>query len=277
LLFVEEFKGREAPMSKELSYRAEAAAEYDRAFFHVSAHFLPFLLRAARLVPGQRVLDVATGTGIAAEAALGIVGPVGSVLATDMSPEMVAKARERLDRSPNAAVAVEDGQALTLADASFDAVLCSLGLMFFPDPARALAEFHRVLRPGGRAAVSVLTAPERSYNGRINVIVARHMPNLAQATAQTFALGDAGRLQLLFNEAGFQDIETGTEKHTFVLPSFETYYGPFERGGGSTGQALVSLPKEIQHAVREEMRRALGDDGGPVQIDVEMRIASGWR
>jgi len=134
-----------------------------------------------------------------------------------------------------------------------------------------------VLRSGGRAAVSVLTAPERSYNGRINVIVARHMPNLAQATARTFALGDADRLQLLFNEAGFLYFETGTEKHTFVLPSFETYYGAFERGGGSTGQALVSLPEEIRYAVREEMRQAVGDDGGPVQIDVEMRIASGWR
>jgi ubiquinone/menaquinone biosynthesis C-methylase UbiE len=61
-------------MSEELSYRAEAAGEYDRAFSHVSAYFLPFLLRAARLAPGQRVLDVATGTGIAAEAALGVVG-----------------------------------------------------------------------------------------------------------------------------------------------------------------------------------------------------------
>jgi ubiquinone/menaquinone biosynthesis C-methylase UbiE len=66
-------------------------------------------LRSARLAPGQRVLDVATGTSIAAEAALGIVGSAGSVLATDMSPEMVKKTRERLDRRPNAAVAIEDG------------------------------------------------------------------------------------------------------------------------------------------------------------------------
>jgi ubiquinone/menaquinone biosynthesis C-methylase UbiE len=264
-------------VTNELSFRAEAAAEYDRAFSHVSAHFLPFLLRAARLAPGQRVLDVATGTGLAAEAALGVVGSAGSVLATDISPEMVEKARERIAPWPNAAVSMEDGQALSFPEESFDAVVCSLGLMFFPGPEPALAGFRRVLRPGGWAAVSVPTAPERSYNGRINVIVARHVPELAQAAARTFALGDAARLRLLFTEAGFQDIETGTEKHRFVLPSFDSYFGPFERGGGSTGQALASLPEATRGAVREEMRQALGYRGGPVEIEVEIRIASGRR
>lgn len=71
-------------MAEELTFGAEAASEYDRAFAHVSSRFLPFVLRAARLAPGQRVLDVATGTGISAEAALDAVGPSGSVLATDM-------------------------------------------------------------------------------------------------------------------------------------------------------------------------------------------------
>src|SRR5438874_3305120 len=190
-------------MAEELSYRAEAAAEYDRAFSHVSAYFLPFLLRAAQLAPGKCVLDVATGTGIAAEAALAVVGPEGAIVAADLSPEMVEKARQRLCKASNASVAVEDGQALSCPDESFDAVLCSLGLMFFPFPVRGLSEFRRVLRPSGRAAVSVNTVPNRSYNGRINVIVARHLPSLAEATARTFSLGEAARLQTLFKEAGF--------------------------------------------------------------------------
>ena len=262
-------------MVDELAYRTAAADEYDRAFSHVSAHFLPFLLRAAQVRLGHRVLDVATGTGIAAESALGIVGSAGSVLATDMSPEMVEKARARLARWPNAIAAVEDGQALSFSDEIFDAVLCSFGLMFFPDPGRALAGFHRVTRAGGCAAVSVLTAAERSYNGRINVILARYLPNLAQAIARTFALGDAEKLLGLFTDAGFRDAESRIEKHTFVLPSFDAYYGPFEHGGGSTGQALMALPDATRRAVRDEMRRALGDDGGPVSIEVEIRIASG--
>jgi hypothetical protein len=66
-------------------------------------------------------------------------------------------------------------------------------------------------------------------------------------------------------------------RHIFVLPSFDAYYGPFERGGGSTGQALAGLPEEIRRAVREEARRCLADNGGPVEAEAEYRIASGRR
>ena len=113
---------------------------------------------------------------------------------------------------------------------------------------------------------------ERSYNHQINVIIARHVPSLAEAVTRTFALGEASRLQSLFSEAGFEDTETDTVKHTFVLPSFDAYYGPFERGGASTGQALAALPEEIRRAVREEVRRDLADTGGPIEAVAEYRI-----
>jgi ubiquinone/menaquinone biosynthesis C-methylase UbiE len=154
-------------MAAELSYGGKAAAGYDGAFAQVTTHFAPFLLRAAHIAPGMRVLDIATGTGLAAEAALNVVGSAGHVTAADLSPAMAENARVRLGQTRNASVAVEDGQALSFLDGSFDAAICSLGLMFFPDPQRGLTEFHRVLRPGGRAAVSVNTVPERSYNTRI--------------------------------------------------------------------------------------------------------------
>ena len=264
-------------MAKELAFGDEAAAEYDRALAHVTAHFMPFVLRAGHIAPGMRVLDIATGTGLSAEAALAAVGPIGHVTAADVSPAMVEKARERLGKAPNASVSVEDGQALSFSDGSFDAVLCNLGLMFFPDPMRGLSEFRRVLRSGRRAAVSVNTVVERSYNHQINVILARYVPGLAEAVIRTFALGEASRLQSLFSDAGFIDIENHIEKHTFVLPSFDAYYGPFERGGGSTGQALSGLSDEIRLAVREEVRRDLGDTGGPIEVEVEYRITSGRR
>src|SRR3712207_7772312 len=104
----------------------------------MTGQLIPPLMRAARLAPGMRVLDIATGTGIAAEAAAEAVGPSGHVVAADISPAMVERARERLGGSPNASFAVEDGQRLTFPDRSFDAGLCNMGLMYFPDPARGL-------------------------------------------------------------------------------------------------------------------------------------------
>jgi SAM-dependent methyltransferase len=172
---------------------------------------------------------------------------------------------------------VEDAQALSFSDETFDAVVCNLGLMFFPEPARGLSEFRRVLRRGGRAAVSVNTVPERSYNHQINVILTRYVPGLAEAVARTFSLGEAARLEGLFRECGFSQIETSIVKHAFVLPSFDAYYGPFERGGASTGQALAVLPDEIRRTVRDEVRRDFGDTSGPIAVEAEYRIASGER
>src|SRR5439155_7231796 len=148
------------------------------------------------------------------EAALAAVGPTGRVTAADVAPAMAEKARERLGKARNASVSVEDGQALSFADCSFDAVLCNLGLMFFPDPVRGLSEFRRVLRPGGRVAVSVNTVVERSYNHQINEIIARYRPSLADAVSRTFGLSDELQLQSLFVEAGFADVDMHTVKHT---------------------------------------------------------------
>ena len=91
-------------MPEELTFKDEAAAEYDRAFAHVTAYFMPFLLRAAHLAPGMRVLDIATGTGLSAAAALAAVGPTGHVTAADISPAMAGRhasvsAKRRMFRS----------------------------------------------------------------------------------------------------------------------------------------------------------------------------------
>ena len=86
-------------MPQELTFNDEAAAEYDRAFAHVTTYVMPFLLRAAHLTVGRRVLDIATGTGLSAEAALAAIGPTGHVTAADISPAMTAIARASRPRA----------------------------------------------------------------------------------------------------------------------------------------------------------------------------------
>jgi ubiquinone/menaquinone biosynthesis C-methylase UbiE len=261
----------------EITYDPVAAARYESAMARVTRHFIPFLMDAARIGIDQRVLDIATGTGLAAQAALNIVGAGGHVTAADASASMVEQARRRLGQAANVHVCVADGQAMHFRDAAFDAVICSLGLMFFPDPERGLGEFHRVLRPGGHVAVSVLTVPQRSYNGRINVVAARYKPDLHEAIARTFRLGDASRLRGMFAAAGFRDVKTTLEQHDFVLPSFSEYYEPFEAGATSTGEVLRQLPEAARQGVREEVRQSLSDSGGPVTVPVEFLIARSTR
>jgi ubiquinone/menaquinone biosynthesis C-methylase UbiE len=266
---------REAAMSDR--FYDSGAGGYDQGFGRVSRDFVPGLLRAARLAPGQRVLDIATGTGAAAEAAAAIVGPSGHVVAADISRPMLEKARERLGGLPNLSFAVEDGQALSLPDAGFDAVLCSMSLMLFPDPARGLAEFHRVLREGGHAAVSVNTTADRAFVTRVNVVIGRHVPSRAAAAARYFSLGEPDHLRALFEAAGFREVETAKETRRYAFPCFDAYFEPFEHGRGASGAEYAALPTELRRTVREEVRRDLegGNPGGPVTVEVEILFGSG--
>ncbi|MBA3824403.1 MAG: methyltransferase domain-containing protein [Ktedonobacterales bacterium] len=113
-----------------------------------------WLVALADLHPGQRVLDVATGTGAALLPAAATVGPTGQVVGIDIAPGMLAQARQRLTEAGVTQVKVQgaDARHLPFPDATFDAVLCSLGIFFLPDMAAALTEWQRVTRPGGTIA-----------------------------------------------------------------------------------------------------------------------------
>jgi ubiquinone/menaquinone biosynthesis C-methylase UbiE len=267
-------------MSDSLHYDAAAAGGYNQSFGSVSSRLAPTLLRLAHVGRGQRILDVATGTGNIAEAAAEAVGLIGHVVAADISPPMLEEARKSLQNAPNISFGIEDGQALSASEGTFDAVLCSMALMLFSNPAKGLSEFYRVLRPGGHAAVSVNTTSERSYVTRIGTAIGRHVPSRAAVFAQYFSLGDPQRLHKMFETAGFREIVIETETYRFPFASFDTYFQPIERGMGSMAREYGLLPPEVRQKVREDVRREVEGssvEGGPVVVEVEILFGDGHK
>jgi ubiquinone/menaquinone biosynthesis C-methylase UbiE len=258
-------------------YYYGGAAGYDDAFAHVTGLFVPAVLAAARLAPGQQVLDVATGTGEAAQAAAAIVGPSGTVVAGDISPAMLDIARCKLNAVP---VTFErfDAHALPYPDGRFDAVICQLGLMLFADPACALAEFHRVLRAGGRVAASVTTTPERTLYMRIGATIARHVPSKADMFNRNFNIPDPDHLHTLLADAGFRDIRVESECNELRFASFDDYFSGIENGATLSGQEYVRLPETLRRAVREDVRRDLHVNGSEgLTVKMEVLVGSGQR
>lgn len=166
------------------------------------------LLALARIQPGEHVLDVACGTGLVALPAAESVGAGGRVLATDISDAMVLNLRATAAANGLAHLSVErmDAESLDVADATFDVVLCALGLMYVPDPARALAEMHRSLRPGGRTAVAVWGARSRCRWAEIFPIVEKRVAS--EVCPLFFQLGSGDALSYTLEQAGFRDIVT---------------------------------------------------------------------
>src|SRR5262249_7244617 len=154
---------------------------------------------------GHRVLDVATGTGLAARAARDIVGLGGTVVAGDISSTMLDAARRKTE---NSGITFEqfDWHKLPYPDAEFDRVICQLGLAFFDDRGRGLAEFRRVLKSEGRAAVIVNSTPERSLFTRIGTVIGEYVPARAEQLNRYASIRTLERLRGLFAGAGFDSV-----------------------------------------------------------------------
>jgi SAM-dependent methyltransferase len=171
-----------------------------------------------------------------------------------------------------------DGQVLPFKSGSFDAVICQLGLQFFPDPARGLAEFHRVLRRGCCAAVCVISTPDRApMFGVLADVLSRVVPEQRDLLHLSFALADTNRLEHMFAGAGFREVRVARVQREDTIGSLEEYWDPIETGVGSQPQVYVALPKADRRAVREEVKSRLSPflSDGHLVMSVEMLIAVG--
>jgi SAM-dependent methyltransferase len=183
----------------------ESAASYEEKLVPALMEpWAPRVADAARLRPGDRVLDVACGTGVLARAAAARVLPGGTVTGLDLAPAMLAVAA-RL--SPDITWRQGSADALPFPDGSFDAVVSQFGFMFFPDPARALREMMRVLVPGGRLALAVWgsLADTPVYRAEVELAERHAGATVADMLAAPFVMGEGTRLADAFRAAGLAD------------------------------------------------------------------------
>ncbi len=189
------------------------------------------LLEMADLQPGETVLDVACGTGLVTARAARAVSPAGSVMGTDLSEQMLNAARRDAAGRDSSHVAFRrmDAETLDFRDESFDAALCSLGLMYFPDPGASLAEMRRVLKAGGRVAASVWGARNRCGWAGIFPVVDERVNT--EVCPLFFGLGTGESLRYAFEAAGFADVAIERLTTTLQYDSAEEACGAAFAGG----------------------------------------------
>jgi ubiquinone/menaquinone biosynthesis C-methylase UbiE len=247
-----QFKRLERAGYNRIGQRYLAAAKARR-------ELLDTLLAAARLAPGQRVLDLASGPGLLAGKARDAVGEAGLVIASDI-------AEGQLACCPDLARVAADGEALPFASASFDRVLCGLGLMFFPDEQAALREVHRVLRPDGQLVLSVW-----GRAGEVPLVAAalscmrRLLPQPKVARPSIFRFGDPAELEGRLASAGYRDVEVKPVRLVTRFADAETYWQSFLDLAGGAAESLSRLPPDkvraLSVAVTEDLAPHVAQDG----------------
>lgn len=221
------------------------------------------MLDMAGVKPRARVLDVAAGAGDQTLDIAARVGPGGYVLATDLSPAILTLARANAQRAGyvNVETQVADGEQLGVDGASFDAAVCRLGLMFFPDPLQGLREMHRALKPGGGLCTMVFSSPDK--NPCVAMLMQAALQHAGMPPRDPYqpggllSLGRPGLIDELFRSAGFKDVATTKIDAPFKLPSVEAYLDFIRTSASPIQQILGKLDASSASAAWNEMARRL--------------------
>jgi SAM-dependent methyltransferase len=237
-----------------------------------SARAGEWMLEGAGLASGERVLELACGAGRVGLQAAPLLGAGGSILCSDFSAEMVAAVDRRVERLglDNVETAVLDAQSLDLDDESFDVALCRFGYMLMPEPGRALAETQRVLRPGGRLVMAVWGEAEANpWLTTIFEVVMERLgaPPPPPGTPGPFALGEAGTLEGMLEEACLENIEVVKLDAEQPYGSAEDWWRHNREVSGPLTALFSALSAEDVEAIeRESLSRAhhYERDGGVV-------------
>lgn len=224
------------------------------------------------LRPGQKVLDVACGTGVLARAAYESVMPGGSVTGLDVNEGMLTVARQR---APHIDWREGAAEAMPLEDNSYDAVLSQFGLMFFEDPVAAVREMERVLQPGGTCAVAVWDSLENTpgYHAAVQLLRRLFGDDVASALEAPYNLGDKSALSAVFGAAGVSDLKVETYDGTARFPSIDSWMYTDVRGW-----TLADMIDDSQYELLlGEAKRSLSEfvtDEGAIMFKAPAHIAT---
>ena len=254
-----------------------SAAEIYETFF-VPALFqewAPRVTDAARVAPGQHVLDVACGTGVLARTLAARTGSGKLVVGLDVNGGMLAVAQRA---APEIEWQQGQAEALPFADGRFDAVVSQFGLMFFEDRATAIRQMVRVVRPGGRLAVAVWDSLEHTpaYAAVVALLERLFGAEAGAALRMPFVLGDPVGLKALFAEAGLPDTEIDTVHGTARFPSLDAWMYTDVRGWTATELIDDAGFERLVGEARRDLARFVGADGA-VAFDMPAHIVTAQR
>jgi ubiquinone/menaquinone biosynthesis C-methylase UbiE len=257
------------------TYGGPPPINYERYFVPaIGAPLARDLIELAELRPGERVLDVACGTGVVTRLAAEQVGH-SSVVGADINPGMLEVAR---NASGGAAIEWLEGSAesLPVEDATFDVVLCQMGLQFFTDREGALGEMGRVLRPGGRVLLTV-PGPTPPMFAVLEQALRRHVgPEAGGFVATVFSLHDSKELRELLEERGFADVQAHSERKKLSLPRAEDFLWQYVHS-----TPLADAVRRVDESRRSELQQEVvagwepfAEDAGLV-LEVDLTSAIG--
>lgn len=252
---------------------AELRERYSVRYF--MGPWAPGLVAVAALQPGERVLDLACGTGLVTRLAAPEVGPTGQVTGLDINTAMLVVARS-LPAPSGASIGWVKGNAgaMDFPDGSFDIILCQQGLQFFPDKPAAVREMHRVLAPAGRVVLTVWKSAG-PYNIAVTEALERHVgAETANKYRATRVVPDGDALGRLLVAAGFRMVQVRPSAMTIRLPPLET----FVLGhllGNPVAPAVAALSEEGRAALVRQVSAGLQGyaDGDGVAVPDEINIA----
>lgn len=246
------------------------------------AHATAALLDAAAVDDGDVVLELAAGPGGAGLAAAARVGPTGRVVLSDSAPEMVAVARRRAAADPRIETTVFEQDRIPFDDGSFDAVLSRHGLMFAEDPAAAVGEAVRVLRPLGRYAA--MTWGPREQNPWLGLVLDAvgeqfGVPFPPPNIRGPFSLDDSGSLKTSLQEGGLTDVRVEALQTPMRSASLQAWWTRVPQLAGPLAIALAGMEQDVREAIEQRALRAgeavVRPVGDEIVFDGSVLIASG--